>query len=543
MKDKPMLIMRYGRAIAAMALVALLTPALPACEQYEQMPTIEPERDEDTFRIGILDNFKSLHPFEWSPIHSNALIYDVMKSQSWTNIDGSINIAAENIAVSADGKECIITLRKGMLFHNGAEITAKDVLFSLNLYSDSYKPERGATIILNYNNGFNVNIIDKYNLRIHSEDSDCTRSTELEILNADYESKFKNKSEYYIPMGSGPYKFIGYDKNIGLIKLERWDKYWAGKAKYKYIEIQRFTHADAQTMALLEGKIDFAYCISFEDIFLIRKNKELKDTKILDGTYVEILLNRNLPKFKDRRIRKALSLLIDRERLVNSKKGLNGFGIPTDTVINFVIPRTKPTIVDGYNPDQAAILLAEAGCKLVENVLTCNDKPLSIDIMVYQENYLNILGTIRMVAQKWNEAGIPTTIKSLDSNSIINNSDRNNYEAFIYYTFDRKSLNSLLNRYINCEGAYFCLNDQKNIRVGLEKFAYLSREGADEHILLDVKKNIQKSMRDYSSNIPLFYTWQIAAIRGAENFDAAFMLDPLTLSYQARPSLIPQHSP
>ena len=85
MKDKPMLIMRYGRAIAAMALVALLTPALPACEQYEYMPTMEPERDEDTFRIGILDPIYDLRPNGYPPLHFVSLVFDPINSFQFSN--------------------------------------------------------------------------------------------------------------------------------------------------------------------------------------------------------------------------------------------------------------------------------------------------------------------------------------------------------------------------------------------------------------------------------------------------------------------------
>jgi peptide/nickel transport system substrate-binding protein len=519
-------------AAAGFAIVIALTLALTTCAKA---PAPAKQKEKDTFRIGILDPIYLKHNSNYSaiiPTLITSLIYDPVSQLNCPSSDVKFKdiTALERMDISPDGKTCLIKLRKGMLFHNGEEVTSADIAYSVESVPKTKN--------IYYMPGIIIHILDRYTVRLRAENLvDWHSVMKADILNAKYARHEDNESyDDYFTVGSGPYRFIGYDKVNSIIKLERWDKYWAGPAKYKFVDIQRFYSADAQTMAILEGKIDFIKDISFEDVSMIRKNKDIYVVEATLRSFGTLILNKRKPQLSDRRVRQALSLLIDRENIVKSPRGLNGAGVAADTMFNYAPPYTQPTVAVKYDPAHAIRLLNEAGCVKNGSALLCGGKPLVLELVAQAENQTNALGMLRLIANAWNEAGVSTIIKAVDNSSILKLTDTGNFDVYFANGSDPGSFASAYFNFLNCKNAFYCMDDHEIAR-NANSLKKLSLSKADRYTFLKSKNLLQASIREDATFLPLYYDRNYAATRGEVIYDETFLLGPLCLSYQARPGL------
>ncbi|MDH4184064.1 MAG: ABC transporter substrate-binding protein [Nitrospinota bacterium] len=518
------LVMTFAMGLAALAAYQKYTAPLPP----------PPKPVKDTLRIGLMEPILSLHPNSFIPNSISSALFDqmVLRHDGQTGAGGYRNIALERMQVSADGKECLVTLRKGMLFHNGEEVTSADVAYSFR----SQLSEN----TLRFLSSLKYEVLGKYIIRlVVDESADWGYVLGGDILNEDYEKEHKANLEGYIPMGSGPYKFVSYDKEKGIVKLERWEKYWAGPAPFKYVEFHSFPNSDAQTMALLEGRVDYGIYVNNEDINLIKVNDDIQILET-EGMFLGLFtLNHKSPKLNDWRVRKALSLLIPREAIVASPNGLRGDGIATDTILNLIPPVTKPELVDGFSPEKAMRLLNEAGYKLEDGKMMRNGQRLTMVISFLENDVINALGPLRMVAQAWNENGILATLRAKDISDIMKSVQGNNYDAVFEYRTDwiwSGSFKQEVVRYDSAVNNAHYIQDGE-LEMAFDSFNAAQVSGATEKERLELKKQVQAQLRRISHIVPLFHTKCFFATRGLGNMQKELAMEPYLLGYIFRPKL------
>jgi peptide/nickel transport system substrate-binding protein len=133
---------------------------------------------------------------------------------------------AEKYEPSSDGKKATLTLRKGVQFHNGNEMTSADVVASLKRYGDITARGKGFFSALEA-----IDAPDKYTVTMTFKEPRTgvlpiflSRSEAL-IMPADLATKFgKDKATEYI--GTGPYKFVEHQPDR-MVRLARNDKFAA----------------------------------------------------------------------------------------------------------------------------------------------------------------------------------------------------------------------------------------------------------------------------------------------------------------------------
>lgn len=155
---------------------------------------------------------------------------------------------AESYEIVSD-TEWLFHLRKGVLFHNGQEMTAKDVKASLELCKESpqvaqYGKSTGT-----------IEIVDDYTIKIITDGPQSGLLSDLcnhgnMILPADLiESGHDFNKE---PIGTGPYKLTAWNKGEG-IELEAFDDYWDGTPSIKHVTWKVIPEGSSRTMALEAG--------------------------------------------------------------------------------------------------------------------------------------------------------------------------------------------------------------------------------------------------------------------------------------------------
>ncbi|GAB6907418.1 Glutathione-binding protein gsiB [Desulfosarcina cetonica] len=330
---------------------------------------------------------------------------------------------AEKWEISADGKIYTFHLRKGVLFHNGEELTAADVVYT---FDRMLNPATKAlnTAILDFVDGATERLngkadavkglqaIDRYTVRITLREAYAPfvavmASPQASIFNRKFTTaaggQFGLTPE--TTCGTGPFILKTYVLNDRQ-ELVANDKYFRGRPKLDRIVVR--VVADPETLRLLfeTDELDVFDCdYAIAQISYFYQSEKWKD-HIISGPRVGIYyfsMNQRLKPFDDLRVRKAFQMAIDRELIL--EKQFYGKG----KIENAVIPRglacfspDGPTIK--YNPEAAKALLAEAGY------------PNGVDITIAQvSSWSAKWQDINLIVQSMvKKAGFNVTIKQMD---------------------------------------------------------------------------------------------------------------------------------
>ena len=227
-----------------------------------------------------------------------------------------------------DDKTIIFHLRKGVKFHNGDEMKASDVKFSLERALAS--PE--VSHILAGING--VEVLDDYTVKVTTEKpmaailnnlSHTTIAVLSEKATTEAGDKFGQN-----PIGTGPYKFVSWQSG-DRVTLEAFPEYWKGEAPTKNVVFRNIVEETNRTIGLETGELDIIYDIQGMD-----KNK-LKDDErfnLIEGPQVSITyLGFNMKKapYDNPKVREAISYAIDQKPIIDTV--FLGAGEPANSII------------------------------------------------------------------------------------------------------------------------------------------------------------------------------------------------------------------
>jgi peptide/nickel transport system substrate-binding protein len=312
---------------------------------------------------------------------------------------------ATGMTVSKDGMEYRFALRKGVLFHNGAALTAKDVKFS---FERILNPETKST-----RRPYFADTVDTV-----SAPDDSTVLVKLKKLDV----VFLNKVAAFVPIvpmeytqslpsveafsrapiGAGAYKLV--EHKIGQsVELERFEQYYGKKPGIKHLVFKFIPEASSRVNALLTHEIDMADGIAPSDIKRVEAMPDRETIAVPLGSPLNIRLYTLTPgtPLADKRVRLALNYAIDVNAIIASV--MHGIGKPLSTYISSYYPIgvDKTLAPFGYDPARAKKLLAEAGYPngFETELLTPTSYPKDVT---------------EAVVAYWSQVGVRAKIRMLD---------------------------------------------------------------------------------------------------------------------------------
>lgn len=270
----------------------------------------------------------------------------------------------------------VFKIRQGIKFHDGTELTAEDVKFSLDRAANS----SSVSYVADFQD--EVTIIDDYTVQMTTDAPYAPALRNLSVpftaivpkhlVEADEEAWALN------PVGSGPYKFVEWNQGDS-VKLEAFDDYYAGKAATQNLIMKVIPEAAQRTIALETGEIDIAYDILVNDLEKVASNEDLVLFDAPSLTCYYISMNMNKAPFDNQLVRQAINYAIDRELIVETIAC--GSGQAADAIIApAVFGYSDPGDYE-YNPEKARELLAEAGYENgFETSIWVNDNQTRIEV-------------------------------------------------------------------------------------------------------------------------------------------------------------------
>ncbi len=265
---------------------------------------------------------------------------------------------------SPDFRSWTIHLRGDVRWHDGVPVTAHDIKFTMDLRSH---PD----VLLDPPGAYSVSVLDDstYTITHHGQASDITSSWDYPDFWRVYYPKhlLENLDPQEIrswgfwtqPVGNGPYRYVRHVPGT-MMELEANAHDYRGKPKIERV-VLKFSQEPTLT-ELLSGNVDVLTYVDPLDLLKLESDPRFRVySRVLPNSIQMIAWNQRHPAFRDPKVRRALTLAIDRREL---RTVLN---FPGDVPIFDVIftPRQfrRRDFPDPlpYDPEEAHRLLDEAG--------------------------------------------------------------------------------------------------------------------------------------------------------------------------------------
>ncbi|WP_342737604.1 peptide ABC transporter substrate-binding protein [Bradyrhizobium sp. B117] len=365
--------------------------------------------------------------------------------------------SVENGSLAADGKSVTWKLKPGVKWHDGKPFTADDVVFNWEYAKD---PATSALTISTYRD-ITVEKVDDLTVRIVFNKptpfwADAFVGAPNTIipkhLFADYKgAKSREAPANLSPVGTGPYKFVEFKPGDLVRGQLNPDYHMPNRPYFDTVEMKGGGDAVSAARAVIQtGEYDFGWNIQVEDDVLLRLEKGGKGKTIyaVGGDTEFIALNftdpntevdgerssmkTKHPLFSDPAVRKALSLLVDRESV---KKAIYGrAGRTTANFLNGPEKFVSKNTTWEFSIEKASKLLDDAGWKPgADGIREKDGKKLKL---LYQTS---INGprqkTQAIIKQACQKAGIDVELKSVVA-SVFFSSDVANPDTYAHFYAD-----------------------------------------------------------------------------------------------------------
>ncbi|HLU15198.1 MAG TPA: ABC transporter substrate-binding protein [Burkholderiaceae bacterium] len=300
-------------------------------------------------------------------------------AQSWKRINDSV---------------VEVTLRQGVIFHNGDEMTAEDVAFSFSrdvMFGDT-EPHRGdgAKTIKSDDHARTrttgtqcppevaavgrrlwpsleeVKVIDRYTVQFINAVPDVTLEGRLTRMGCDVISKrhYLESGDWLkwaaAPVGTGPFKVKEHKPGQHLI-LEKHDQYWGGAPEVDEVHFYEVPELASRINGMLAGEYDFATDIPTDQVQTVETSGKLEFVGGPILNHQITCFDKAHPVLKDPRVRLAMSHAIDRQTIVDMMWDGRTV-VPKGLQFDFYGPMlVEDHSAPAYDPEKAKQLLKEAG--------------------------------------------------------------------------------------------------------------------------------------------------------------------------------------
>lgn len=334
-----------------------------------------------TLRVQLNSDIRSTDPGTNRDGNTDGVVLHVVEGLVALREDTSVGpLLASKVEVAPDGLSYTFSLRDGVKFHNGALLTAQDVVWSWKRYLDPATGWRclpefdgtGMTKVVSVEAPNPKTVVFKLErasglfLAMMAR-ADCGGSGIVHKSSLGADGKWKE------PVGTGPYKLKEWKRGqyVDLVRFDGYasrpeprDGFTGGKkADIENLRYMIIPDASAAKAALYSGAIDVFGAAGAADVTELRARPDVRVEVAPSMSMVALLFQTRDPLLQDVRVRKALALALDSAEIAHSVT--EGLSRANNSVVPSSSPYYSAVQATGYKRDlaQARKLLAEAGYK------------------------------------------------------------------------------------------------------------------------------------------------------------------------------------
>ncbi len=317
-------------------------------------------------------------------------------------------------------------LRKGVKFHDGSDLTAADVAFSLERpLAIKGSPGGFAAYVRAI---VSKQIVDAHTLRLKTAAPYGALPEELNSIlivsrKAAAAASTGDFDAGRAMTGTGPFKFARFVRG-DRVELVRNEHYWEGRPPWDRVTLRILPSDPVRTAALVSGEIDAIEHVPTADIARLRKNPafHLAQTVSWRTIFLHLDQYRGRPPtltakqgkpldnnpFMDLRVRRAISKAINRQAI--AERVMEGLAIPAANIVSPGLFGHNPELKhEAYDPNGAKKLLAEAGYP----------EGFAVTLSGPNNRYINDEQVLQAVAQMLARIGIAVRVEAMPLSAFL----------------------------------------------------------------------------------------------------------------------------
>jgi peptide/nickel transport system substrate-binding protein len=314
-----------------------------------------PARDPGVIVVGVVSGPNNLDPrVGTDAVSQNA---DQLIFNGLMRIDEHLKVVTD-VAERLENPEptvYVATLRKGVKFHDGHELTSADVVYTFRSIFDPtfVTPYRGALRMLK-----SVDARDRYTVVFTL--TEPFGSFPVNLVFPMIVPDGAGPSFNTHPIGTGPYRFV---RNVTdeRVELAAFDQYWGGPPANRGVTFKVIPDNIMAGLELRKGVTDLvANDLPPDIVYQLERDPRLRTDRSPGTDYQYVGFNMLDPILKDVRVRKALSYAVDRHAIIEYLR--RGLAVPAAGMMPPMSWAFNPDVpVFDNDPAKARALLDEAG--------------------------------------------------------------------------------------------------------------------------------------------------------------------------------------
>jgi peptide/nickel transport system substrate-binding protein len=332
-----------------------------------------------------------------------------------------------------DARTLELTLREGVRFHDGREMTAEDVVFSFGerLFGTQGAAGEGRSSVLagsagkepppevvavarrTYPGLERIEIVDRRTVRFVNRTPDVTlegriaQSVGAILSRVAFAAADSWLAWARAPVGTGPYRIAEFRPDT-LLVLDSHDGYWGGRPPARRLRFVEIPEVSGRINGLFSGEFDFACDIPPDQIAVVERNPRFEVLGSPINNIRKFTFDKTHPVLADPRVRRAMSHAVDREAIVQAlwagrtriPRGMQMESYGEMYLADWENPR--------FDPAEARRLLREAGYR---------GEPIPYRLL--NNYYTNQVANAQIAVEMWRSVGLNVQIEMRENFSQV----------------------------------------------------------------------------------------------------------------------------
>lgn len=287
-------------------------------------------RDGGTFHFYAMSNLRTLDPIIAYDEYSttlNRLLYDGLLDY---DLEGRMfpRLAEAMPEVSDDGRTFTFTLRRGVRFHNGRELVAEDVRFTIERVLSESSGSPGFSFFMTIRgaaelhagtaaHASGIRVLDRYRIAFDLVEADQTFLNAMAMTFA-YPVPRENYARWGSrvrehPIGTGPFVFERWERGVQ-VRLRRFDRYWDRRGRPDAMVFHENLTGKMPLNRFRRGELDVLMGVGIDEFMKFRDARAWAPYRIshAESSTYGLTMNCELPPFDDVHVRRAVAYALDR---------------------------------------------------------------------------------------------------------------------------------------------------------------------------------------------------------------------------------------
>lgn len=293
-----------------------------------------------------------------NPIYDPLYVIDVNETRYYL---------ADSYEVSEDGMQITVKLKEGLKWHDGEAITADDMIFTMDVCSDTNNGAGGTNIVILNDQPVKYEKVDDLTVKVTLPMASASYADLLGGLTLIPEHVFEGNPSVVSAgeanmkgIGSGPYKVTEFKQDEYLL-LEKYEDYYMGAPSIDKVTFRIISDLSAQEVALMNGEVNFMELANAPAVAKYEADPNFTVVKYPEGRVNYLAVNKFCETVQDPKVVEAVFAALNCDEIIAGAYG-DGMAESANSIFSNVNTFYDPS-VEGYTQDveKAKQLVKETG--------------------------------------------------------------------------------------------------------------------------------------------------------------------------------------